>query len=159
GVHVLERLILDEVPQVVVLPFDVKDLIELSPTAMEIPFFAEVAPNSRPALHLHERPELQNAYASPHTQVERRLTEIWQQTLHIDQVGIHDTFFELGGDSVLAAELLALTQKHFGVSLNFPQNLDDFTIEQIAVLVEEQILARVEGLSDAETQHLLQYID
>jgi len=158
GVRVLERLILEEVPQVVVLPFDVHNLIELSPTAMEMPFFAEVAMNSRFSLHVHERPELHKPYASPQTQVERRLAEIWQQTLHIDQVGTHDTFFELGGDSVLAAEILALTQKHFGISLNFPQSLDEFTIEKIAVLIEERILARVEGLSDEETQQLLHYL-
>ena len=48
----------------------------------------------------HRRPEQVRAYAAPRTEVERRIAAVWQEILRIDRAGIHDGFFELGGDSV-----------------------------------------------------------
>ncbi|GAB4213495.1 MAG: hypothetical protein OHK0022_50700 [Roseiflexaceae bacterium] len=53
------------------------------------------------------RPQLKSAYVAPRTPVEQQLATIWQDLLHIDQVGIHDNFFSLGGDSIHAIQLAA----------------------------------------------------
>jgi amino acid adenylation domain-containing protein len=56
------------------------------------------------------RPELGLSYAAPATDTERRLARIWQLVLGLDVVGVHDNFFDLGGNSVrLLAVLTALT--------------------------------------------------
>jgi amino acid adenylation domain-containing protein/non-ribosomal peptide synthase protein (TIGR01720 family) len=46
-------------------------------------------------------------YAAPRTAIEQTLAEIWQQVLGRKQLGIHDSFFELGGDSILAIQIVA----------------------------------------------------
>jgi len=46
------------------------------------------------------RPELDRPYAGPRTPTERRVATIWENVLRLDEVGVHDNFFDLGGNSV-----------------------------------------------------------
>ncbi len=67
---------------------------------------ANPAPTER-----HPRPALGVPYAAPRDAAEQRLAEIWQQLLGIDQIGVDDDFFELGGDSVLGLRVAALARE------------------------------------------------
>ena len=58
-----------------------------------------------------------NEYVEPADAVQRRLAEIWSDALGVEPIGADDNFFDLGGHSLLAAELLAVLQDEFGVSL------------------------------------------
>ena len=49
-----------------------------------------------------ERPELDTPYVAPRDEVEGLLADIWADVLKVGRVGIHDNFFDLGGDSILA---------------------------------------------------------
>jgi acyl carrier protein len=51
------------------------------------------------------RPELEAGYLPPKTDLERKLVEIWQQTLGIEKVGVRDNFFDLGGHSLLLVQV------------------------------------------------------
>ncbi|MGA9770778.1 MAG: amino acid adenylation domain-containing protein [Blastocatellia bacterium] len=53
------------------------------------------------------RPDLDEDFAAPLTRIERQLARIWSQVLGVEQVGLHDSFFELGGDSILAIQLVS----------------------------------------------------
>jgi nonribosomal peptide synthetase DhbF len=53
----------------------------------------------------------------PRDPVERSLAEIWRQLLGLEAVGIHDDFFELGGQSLLVIRLVSLIRKAFGVAM------------------------------------------
>ena len=53
------------------------------------------------------RPELDAAYMAPATEVEQAVTLAWQEVLGIAKVGVHDNFFDLGGNSLLLAQLHA----------------------------------------------------
>ncbi|MBW8876584.1 MAG: amino acid adenylation domain-containing protein [Acidobacteria bacterium] len=55
-----------------------------------------------------ERPELGVGYVAPRTRVEEVLAAIWSQVLGLEQVGVHDNFFALGGDSILSLRVMAL---------------------------------------------------
>ncbi|MEW6367292.1 MAG: amino acid adenylation domain-containing protein [Acidobacteriota bacterium] len=57
------------------------------------------------------------APAPPRTETEERLSEIYQQVLSVDRVGIHDNFFEIGGHSLLATQVLSRVRSVFRVDL------------------------------------------
>ncbi|MCJ2174124.1 non-ribosomal peptide synthetase [Bacillus amyloliquefaciens] len=50
---------------------------------------------------------LQTAYTAPRNELEEQLSVIWQEVLGAKQVGIEDSFFELGGDSIKALQVSA----------------------------------------------------
>ncbi len=52
------------------------------------------------------RGQLTQNYVEPHTEIERKLCEIWQNVLGIDQIGVRDDFFRIGGHSLLAIQLV-----------------------------------------------------
>jgi acyl-CoA synthetase (AMP-forming)/AMP-acid ligase II/thioesterase domain-containing protein/acyl carrier protein len=53
--------------------------------------------------------------ARPPTNVESRLIDIWRNVLGVEQIGIHDDFFDLGGDSLSAAIMLTQISEHMGI--------------------------------------------
>ena len=155
GLKILDRLLEEPTPQVMVLPFDLKNLIELYPTAAGLPFLEKVGGTETHVARLYARPKLRQPYVAPRNEIERKLAQLWQQTLHIDMVGVKDSFFELGGDSVLAAQILTLAQKSFGIRINPQDAFKAFTIEKLAELLEEQILNKIDEMSEEEAQRLL----
>jgi acyl carrier protein len=60
------------------------------------------------------RPELETAFVGPRNSTEEKLAKIWTEVLGLDQVGIHDNFFDLGGHSLLAAKLFTRLDEEFG---------------------------------------------
>ncbi|WP_193197122.1 non-ribosomal peptide synthetase [Nostoc sp. MG11] len=51
------------------------------------------------------RPKLATAFQSPQSEIEKTIAQIWQQVLHLEKVGIHDNFFDLGGHSLLMLQV------------------------------------------------------
>jgi aryl carrier-like protein len=63
-----------------------------------------------------ERPELAQPYAAASTPTERRIADVWSRVLGLTRIGVHDTFFDLGGNSIrLLAVLTALREQDPGV--------------------------------------------
>ncbi len=100
--------------------------------------------------------------------LERRLAEIWAQTLAVPTVGPHDNFFDLGGHSLLALELLSRVRQALNVELSLEVVYSsDFTVAQMAALIEKQqgglpriddyeaLLAQIESLTDEQVRALL----
>jgi Phosphopantetheine attachment site/AMP-binding enzyme C-terminal domain len=53
------------------------------------------------------RPELEHTYTAPRTPVEELLASLWAEALKLDKISIHDNFFDLGGDSLLATQVVS----------------------------------------------------
>jgi len=60
------------------------------------------------------RSDLGNGYQAPRDQWEAKLAKLWSEILNVDQVGVTDDFFELGGDSLSSVRLLSRIGKEFG---------------------------------------------
>lgn len=74
----------------------------------------------------------------PRSSIETRLAAIWRDVLHIDHVGIHDNFFSLGGDSILAIQVNSKAQQA-GLSISVRQIFEQQTIASLARVAEERV--------------------
>jgi amino acid adenylation domain-containing protein len=63
------------------------------------------------------RPELAAAYVAPRTELERTIASLWRELLRIEQVGLHDNFFDLGGHSLLVVQAQARLRDVLGRDL------------------------------------------
>lgn len=88
----------------------------------------------RMALPAPDISDYMNDYAAPETENQRILCEAFQSVLHLDKVGIHDDFYELGGDSLAAIELITICDLP---GLNSAELFRGRTPEGIAALYEE----------------------
>ncbi len=87
-------------------------------------------------LQKRQRPDLQQSYVAPRTATEQQLAQIWKSVLRVDNVGIHDNFFDLGGTSVVAVQLFVRIENIFGKNLPLPTLLQAGTIEQLALVIQ-----------------------
>jgi acyl carrier protein len=63
-----------------------------------------------------------------------------------------DSFFELGGDSVLGNQALAQINRTFGVAVSGEQAFSSFTVATLAELIEQEMIKHLEGLSEGEAR-------
>jgi pimeloyl-ACP methyl ester carboxylesterase len=77
-------------------------------------------------------------YVGPRTVVEHRLAAIWEDVLATKRVGIRDSFFEIGGQSLLALRLFTKISSTFGKDLPLSTLFECPTIEQLARRIEER---------------------
>ena len=75
-------------------------------------------------------------YASPRTPVEAMLCELWAQVLGVERVGIRDNFYDLGGHSLKATQLVSRIQRLFEVDLRIKDLLETLTVAGLAERVE-----------------------
>ncbi|MFZ5503865.1 MAG: amino acid adenylation domain-containing protein, partial [Pseudomonadota bacterium] len=73
--------------------------------------------------------------SAPRNATEQALCEIWQRLLRVPQVGIHDNFFAIGGDSILSTQVVARANQA-GLRLTTRQMFEHQTIAELAELVE-----------------------
>ncbi|MBI5032176.1 MAG: amino acid adenylation domain-containing protein [Chloroflexi bacterium] len=80
------------------------------------------------------RANLHSEYIAPRTRAEEILANIWAQILGVPRVGIHDDFFELGGDSILVIQIIARANQA-GLVLTPKQLFQYPTVAQLAQVV------------------------
>jgi amino acid adenylation domain-containing protein len=95
------------------------------------------------------------AIAAPGTPTEERVAAIVTNLLKLEQVGIDDNFFMLGGHSLLGTQIIAQVAETFGVNLSLRSLFDAPTIRLLSAEVERHILAKLEAMSDDEALLLL----
>jgi amino acid adenylation domain-containing protein len=82
-------------------------------------------------------PEVQSTelgYCAPRDEVEQAIASAWEQVLGLDQVGIHDNFFDLGGQSLLAIRAVARMRKELGTGASPVSVMDIFKYPTVAEL-------------------------
>ena len=62
-------------------------------------------------------PDLSN-FIQPNTDTEKQISLIWQKVLGKTRIGLNDNFFEIGGTSLKAVQLIALIKKNLGINLS-----------------------------------------
>ncbi len=98
--------------------------------------------------------EKDSRYVAPETEIEEWLTKFWMQSLGIKQIGITDNFFDLGGHSMPAVQIVSNINQHF--QLNFPiaSFFEKPDIKSQSRIVEDLILSEIEAMSDEAVERL-----
>src|SRR5690606_25126840 len=73
----------------------------------------------------------------PRNDLEEALVDLWQELLGINQIGVQDDFFDLGGHSLIAVRLFAKVKKLFSVDFPISVLFDAPTVEAIAELISK----------------------
>jgi amino acid adenylation domain-containing protein len=112
------------------------------------------------------RPQLQQAYAAPRNQIEQLIAGIWSQVLRLEQIGINDNFFQPGGHSLMATQVMSRMREAFDVEVPLRNLFETPTIAGLAMAVEQlesektqsdeaQVMALIESLSEEDAEAML----
>jgi len=88
----------------------------------------------------HARPAVE--FVAPRTWTESELAVLWSEILGNDHFGIHDNFFDSGGHSLTATQLVTRIRKNFAVELSLRDFIKYPTIADLAELIEDSILSK-----------------
>lgn len=114
---------------------------------------------------LPEPRPLRRPHRPPESDLDRRLAALWCRVLRIERAGLDDDFFESGGDSLLAAQLMSLVQQECAVTLPLRQLFHEPTLERLAALVAAAqpttaaAIPRASGADDRGAVDLLAKLD
>lgn len=89
------------------------------------------------------------------TVTEQRVAEIVVSLLGIDDIGINDNFFYLGGNSLFGTQVITRLRESFDIELPLLRLFDCPTVEALSAEVEQLVEAKVEAMSEAEAHTLL----
>ncbi len=114
-----------------------------------------------------ERPEMEEDYVVPDSPAEKKLALIWREILDVERIGIRDNFFDLGGNSLLATQLVSRIREEFQIELELKKLFQDPTISGLAAVMEEgekkeseedkiaRTLEKMEDISDREAEEMI----
>jgi acyl transferase domain-containing protein/thioesterase domain-containing protein/acyl carrier protein len=85
------------------------------------------------------RPDLAAEFIAPEGEIETRLAGFWSDLLGLEQVGAEDSFFDLGGHSLIAVRLFAMIRRAYAVDFPISVLFEAPTIRACAALIEARI--------------------
>ncbi|GGS58598.1 hypothetical protein GCM10010171_61960 [Actinokineospora fastidiosa] len=88
-----------------------------------------------------------DTHVPPETDAERTLALIWSEVLGVPHVGVEDSFFDLGGDSILSLHVTARANAAFDLRLTPRDVLTARTVRALAERVEDHVLRELEELA------------
>jgi amino acid adenylation domain-containing protein len=123
----------------------------------------------------------EKSYLPPRDETEKSVAGIWSEVLGLERVGVEDNFFSIGGHSLLATQVISRVRQQFQIELPLRALFESPTVSELARVITrtreqqrgaqpvtpaivargrrgknlEQLLAQVQGLSEAEVQQAL----
>lgn len=97
---------------------------------------------------------LKAEFVAPRNLAEDGLARIWAEVLGIEQVGIYDNFFALGGDSLRATQLVSRVRAAFGVELPLTTTFREPTVADQALVIEDLLMSEIEELTEEKARRL-----
>jgi acyl transferase domain-containing protein len=168
GVNAFGRILYGcTAPQVIVSPEDIRFYL-----AAKLKFNTPGEQDGRPAGSSpgpgHARPDLQTSYVAPRTDTERRLAAIWGEVLGIDGIGVHDSFFDLGGNSLMATLVMSRVREMFRTNMTvrelfhaptvagLGEKLLEKTVAEIDPAALDAMVSDIRNLSDEDVRKALE---
>ncbi len=99
--------------------------------------------------------QLGTPYVAPRDATEEALAAVWAEVLGVEKVGIHDNFFDLGGDSILSIQVIARARRTLGAGLSPRLLFEAPTVARLAAAVVPQEAVESNGIPVAPRDGLL----
>lgn len=93
---------------------------------------------------IYARPTLPTTYVPASNEYENRIASIWQDVLGIEEVGIHDNFFDLGGNSLVGLEVIARLQQAFKIPVTPIALFEAPTVHTLARYLQPTMVVEVD---------------
>ncbi|WP_245678572.1 type I polyketide synthase [Chondromyces crocatus] len=147
------RILTNPTPQVVVAKREEvarqrQSASSIAPPSKEVD--SESIPRS-----VHPRPDLGTAYVAPRDPLERAIAETWEKLFGIERIGAHDNFFDLGGDSLLAVQVISRLRGVVNMDLPGHSLLNAPTVAALAELIAQSDSPSSTSLSRRRPARLL----
>src|SRR5207247_2534505 len=94
------------------------------------------------------------SFEAPRSPVEERLAGILTILLGVPEIGIDDNFFQMGGHSLLGAQVIAQVRDGFGVELSLRSLFENPTVREMSAEIERLILVKLETMGKDEAQRV-----
>ena len=95
------------------------------------------------------RPELEKGYVAPRTALEESLAAIWAGVLGLERIGVHDNFFDLGGHSLKATQVISQARRVFKADLPLRSLFESPTVAGLAERVQSAMGMSAPGKAPA----------
>ena len=89
-----------------------------------------------------EKSAIEQKIITPRNSSEEKLVRIFAEVLEVEQISIHDNFFDLGGHSLLATKLVALLLEEFAIDINVIDLFEAPTVEGLAKRIEDKLILK-----------------
>jgi len=89
------------------------------------------------------RTEMSSTYVRAVSELDQAIETVWSDLLGIEPIGVHDNWFELGGDSLIAIQLIAKLRSTYGVELHPTPFLRSPTIATLSLLIETALIEQI----------------
>jgi natural product biosynthesis luciferase-like monooxygenase protein len=110
--------------------------------------------------------QLEESYVAPRDETEKALAQIWAEVLRLERVGIENKFFDLGGHSLVALQIIARVRNAFQVELTMRHIFEAPTVAQLAATITNIQLtggtheeSSIDSFVAQDEQRLLEDID
>jgi acyl-coenzyme A synthetase/AMP-(fatty) acid ligase/acyl carrier protein len=78
----------------------------------------------------------EETFVEPRSDLEWQLVEIWSEVLKLERVGVHDNFFDLGGHSLMATQVVSQIRETMGIELPLSEMFSYLTVAKLANKIE-----------------------
>lgn len=132
GIDAFSRILTQPgLPHIIVSPTDLNQMLGAIAAAAGGP--EPALPDTPVPPALHDRPDLATSFVAAANPVQQRIAALWQDALGVKVVGIRDNFFDLGGDSLMGARLVARLNGEFAATLPAVILYEAPTVEMLAL--------------------------
>ncbi len=133
GMEAFNRIIECPVPRIVVCTQDLNERIKHSDLSISRESFHKMTLQKK----RYQRPQLDTEYAAASNAVEKVLVDIWSKFFGFEPVGIHDDFFDLGGDSLKAIIITSIIHQELDIKISIATIFSKPTIKELAGFIED----------------------
>ncbi|MCA9926052.1 MAG: SDR family NAD(P)-dependent oxidoreductase, partial [Anaerolineales bacterium] len=133
GMQALARILHHPQPQVIVSTRDFVAMQATSATLTLDRMLADMA--SKQVMQPTGGNGRSATYVAPQTDVEQTIANLWQHALDLDQIGLHDNFFDLGGNSLIGLQLVNRMNETLGLDISAVTLYESPTIHKLTQMI------------------------